>query len=129
MAIVDVERLGKFSGTGAEATDILSAAPLLHDRQAAPRLEGANQNQPGAFAAFHENIQHPMDAIIKINVDRPSLVAFDERAGARAREGVTRLIVQSQIGFGLDNDPGAFSPNQFRADELTCADQWIALKK
>jgi hypothetical protein len=70
-----------------------------------------------------------MDAVIKVNVNRASLVAFDEGAGTRAGEGVARLIVQSQIRLGFDDDSGAFSPNQFCADEVARADQRIARKE
>src|SRR5205085_6955295 len=90
----NIERLGELSRAGTETTQIVEAAPVFHQRQTTPRLERANQNQPGAFAAFDQKIQHPMDAIIKVNIDRAGTIALDKGAGAWAREGMAGLVVQ-----------------------------------
>src|SRR5437016_5706749 len=87
----DIERLGELARTGTEAANIVQTAPRFHQRQTTPRFERANQYKPAAFAAFDQEIQHPVDAVIKIDVDRAGFVALDERSRARAREGMTRL--------------------------------------
>src|SRR5205085_12166403 len=102
MAIGDIERLGEFARTGTEASHIVQSAPRLHQRQTTPRVERANQYKPAAFAAFDEEIQHPVDAVIKIDVDRAGVVALDERSRARAREGMTRLVVRGEIRLRFD---------------------------
>ena len=70
-----------------------------------------------------------MRAVAKVNVSRACLILLNERARARARKGVTCFVVFGQVRFSLDNDAGAAAPNDFRADELTCADDRIATEK
>jgi hypothetical protein len=104
MALGNVERLREFSRAGAKPENILDSAPLFHQGKSALWLERANQNQAGALASFDEKIEHPMNAVIKINVNRSGLIALHERARARAREGVAGFVVQGQIRFRFDND-------------------------
>src|SRR5205085_2573922 len=125
MAIGDIERLGEFARTGTEAAHILQTAPRFHQCQTTPRFERANQYKPAAFAAFDEKIQHPVDAVIKIDVNRAGFVALDERSRAPAREGMTCLVVQGEIRLRFDDKAGAFSPNEFRADEFPRADERV----
>src|SRR3954469_23045042 len=119
MAVGYVERLREFAGTGAKLTNIVERSSLLHQGRASPRFERANQNEPGALSAFDQQIEHPVDAIIEINVKGAGPIAFDEGPGARPGERVAGFIVQRQIRLGFDNDSGTFSPDQFRANEFT----------
>ena len=129
MTVRNVERLREFSRTGTEPANIVQATPLLHERHAPPRFERTNQDQAAAFAAFNQEIQHPMNAVIEINVDRAGIIAFDEGACARAREGVAGFVVQRQIRFRLDDDAGAFFPDQLGTDEVARAIKRVALEK
>src|SRR5438067_7702848 len=125
----DVEGLRQFSRPRAEAMDFLDAAPRLHQRQAAAGLEGANQNESVPRAAFHKNVQHPVHAVIEIDVGCAGGVALDETTRARPRERVAGFIVQGEVAFSLDDNPRAVSPNQLRADEFARANKRIALKE
>lgn len=91
--------------------DIIDPAACPHDAEASPRLQGTNQDQPAPRRAFHEHIEHPVHAVIHINVNGSRRVALDERAGARPGKGVAGLVVQCEIRLRLDHEPRAFSPN------------------
>jgi len=129
MAPGDVERLRQFSRAGTKPADVLHSAAGLHQEETAPWFEGANQNETAAFCAFHQQIQHPMDAIIHININGAGAVSLHEGACARPGKGMAGFVIQSEIRFHFDHDPGTFSPHQFRADELARANQRVALKK
>ena len=109
--------------------DIIDPTASPHDAEAPPRLQGTNQDQPAPSRAFHEQIEHPVHAVIHINVDSSRRVALDERAGARPGKGVAGLVVQGEISFRLHDDARAFSPNKLGADELARTNQRVALKK
>ena len=57
-------------GPGAKPMDVLDPAARSHEAEAPPRLERANQDQPAPGPAFHEHIEHPVHAVIHVNVDR-----------------------------------------------------------
>ena len=42
-------------------------------------LERTDENKT-VFPSFHQDIQHPVNAVIEINVGRPSMISLDERA-------------------------------------------------
>src|SRR5207247_11060248 len=73
MTSSNVECLGKFAGAGTEFSNIIHAAALLHERDSAPWLERANQDKT-ILSAFHEHIQHPVHAIVEIDVCRARFV-------------------------------------------------------
>lgn len=129
MATRDLERLSELAGPGAEPANVFDAPPFFHERDSASWFESPDQDQAAALTAFHEQVEHPMDAVIKINVNRTGTIAFDESAGAGAGEGVARLVVQRQISLRFDDEPGAFSPDQFGPDQLSRANQRVALEK
>src|SRR3954447_5416335 len=79
------QRLCQLSGTGTELMNIIHAAPLSHQRNAASRLQGADENKP-VFRSFHQHVQHPMNTVIKINVRRPRAISLNEGTRARANE-------------------------------------------
>ena len=107
----------------------MHATARPHYGQSAPRFEGADQDEATARAAFHQQIQHPMDAVVHVNVNRAGVVALDKGPRAGPSESVARLVVQSEISLRFDDDAGTFSPNQFRTDEFSRANQRIALEE
>jgi hypothetical protein len=129
MPFRDVESLRQFTGTRAKAMDVIDSAARSHDAEAPLRLERSNQNEPAPAAAFHEHIEHPVHAIVHVNVDCPGHVSLDERASARPGEGVGSFVVQAEIRFRLDHDAGASSPNQLGAHEFARTDERVALEK
>ena len=56
-------------------------------------------------------------------------VTVDKTARARARKCVRGFVIDCRIRFHLDDDPGAFAPNQFSADKFARTDKRIALKE
>jgi len=129
MAFRDFEGLREFARAGTKLTRVVHSAALFHQRQTATRFESANQNQSAAFAAFHEKVKHPVDAVIHIDVNRARDIALDEGPRARPRKGVASLVVQTEIRLGLHDDAGAFSPDEMSTDEFPRADQRITLEK
>ncbi len=129
MTLCDIERLGQFPGAGAKAPNIFDAAALSHDRKTAPRLDRPNENQPITRAAFDQNVQHPVHAVVEIDVGRARFIALDEGARARALEGVTRFVAFDQIGFRLNDKAGAFPPNELGADQVCGAMERINLEE
>src|SRR6266446_7847656 len=112
MTFGNVERLREFARAGAEAPNIFDAAALSHQRDSAPRLERANEDEAVTRATLDQYIEHPVHAVVKIDVGDPGLVAPNESARARAAEGVTRFVVFDEIGLGLNDDACTFFPDQ-----------------
>jgi hypothetical protein len=129
LPIRDRERLSELAWSGTKPANVFHPAPLFHQGEAAPWFESSNQNEPTAFPAFDEQVQHPVDAVIEVNVNRARLVTLDEGAGAWAGKGVARLVVQGEIRFCFHDNAGAFSPDQFGPDKLPRANQRVALEK
>jgi hypothetical protein len=129
MPIRDAECLGELARAGTKPANIFDAAALFHQGEATPGFEASNQNEATTFTAFDEQVQHPVNAVIEIDVYRPRLIALNERPSARAGKGVARLVVQGQIRLRLHDNARAFSPDQFRPDKIARADQRIALEK
>src|SRR5205823_11575430 len=82
MAIGDVERLRQLARSRAKFSFIVDATSSFHQRDASGRLEGANQNESISFS-FHQRVQHPVRAVIKIDVSRARLVAGHEVSRTR----------------------------------------------
>jgi hypothetical protein len=129
MALRDIERLGKFPRAGAKAPNIFDAATFSHDLKTAPRLKRADEDDPVARATFDKHVEHPMHAVVKIDVSRAWFIALDECARARAFEGVARFVALDQVGFRLNDKTGAIPPNEFDADQICGANEWINLEE
>jgi hypothetical protein len=129
MSLRNVECLGKLARPGAEPANIFCFTALFHQRQAAARFQRANQNEPSPLSPFDQQVQHPVNAVIEINVNRSGLVPLDERARARASKRVASFVVQGQIRLRFHDNARAFSPDQLGPDKLPRADQRVALEK
>jgi len=116
MPRVDVERLGQLSGTGTQSRHIIDPASRSHQINPAFWLERANQNQAVTRTAFNEHVEHPVHAVVKINVAGAAFVALDEAARTWAAEGVTGFVALHQIRFGFNDDAGASAPHQSGAN-------------
>ena len=90
--------------------NIMDAPSLPHQRDSASWLERTDENKT-VFLSFHQNIQHPVNAVIEINVRRPSMISLDERARTRAHKAMTSFIPNCVVGFRFDDYPGARTPN------------------
>ena len=110
----NIERLGQFARPRAKAFKILHPAPFSHQLNSGGWLKRAKEHKPIGLA-FHEHIEHPMDAITEIDVGRAGFVSFDKFARARADKGVRRLITDGAISFRFDNDSGTSAPVQLRS--------------
>ena len=129
MTLRDSECLGQLPGAGTKPPNVFQTAPLSHDGQAAPRLDRTNQNESIPRAALDQDIQHPVHAVVEIDVGRARFVALDEGARARALEGVRRFVAFDQIGFRLNDEAGAFSPNELGADQFSAQSSGSTWKK
>ena len=85
--------------------------------------------EPIPRAALDQNVQHPVHAVVEIDVGRARFIALDEGARARALEGVTRFVAFDQVGFRLNDKAGAFPPNELGADQVCGAKEWINLEE
>jgi len=121
MAFRDIKRLRQSTGSRAKPAQVVNSSAGFHQTEAAARFQRADQDETGAFAAFHQQVQHPMDAVIHINVNRTGPVSLDERPGARPGEGMGGFVVQTEIRLDLHHDPGTFSPDELSADEFARA--------
>jgi hypothetical protein len=129
MTFRDVERLRQLAGTGTEPPNVFNSAPLPHQSQTALRLDRANENEAIARAAFDEDVEHPVHAVIEINVGRACFVAFDKGARARPRECMTGFVPFHQIGFHFDHNAPAFLPHQLSADQFARANQRVSFEE
>ena len=92
-------------------------------------LERADQDQACARRAFHQHVQHPVDAVIQVDVGGTGFVPLHEMARAWSVKSVTSLVVFRQVGFRLDDDARAPAPHQLHPDEFAGAEERVALKK
>ncbi|HEY4758245.1 MAG TPA: hypothetical protein VIH43_06780 [Chthoniobacterales bacterium] len=122
------QRLCQLSGTGTELMNIIHAAPLSHQRNAASRLQGADENKP-VFRSFHQHVQHPMNTVIEINVRRPGAISLNEGTRARANEAMTGFVTGGVVGFGFHDYAGARIPIELAANQIVRATEWVPLKK
>ncbi len=128
VSIRNIERFGQFPWPGTKPAFIIKAAPFFHQGDPTKRLSRPNQDKAVRYA-FHEHVQHPVRAVTKINISRAGIVSLHERAGRWTRESVAGFVVLGQVGFGFDNFPGAFPPDQLSSYELTGASNRIASEK
>jgi len=129
MALRDLQRLSQFPGAGTKSRNVFHSPPLSHQFNPGSRLQGSNEDDAIARSALHQDIQHPVDAIIEIDVGRTGSVAPNELTRARATESVTGFVAFNHVSFAFDHEPAAFSPDQLRADEVRRTFQRIDLKE
>jgi hypothetical protein len=120
--------LCQLSRTRTKLTTIDDAPPLPHQRDSASWLERTDENKT-VFPSFHQDIQHPVNAVIEINVGRPSMISLDERARTWAHKAMASFIADRVVRFRLDYYPGARIPIQLAPNEITGTAQRTALKK
>lgn len=125
----DIKRLRQFSRTGTEPPNVIDATSLPHQRDSTPRLDCADENEAVTRTAFDEDVEHPMHAVIEIDVGGAGFIALDKFARARAFEGVRGFVLLGEICFRLDDDSAAFFPDKFRADEIFSTGQWVGPEK
>ncbi len=121
----DGKRLRQFAGPRAKLANIVNPAAFLHQFDPPPRFECTNQNET-VRVAFHQHVQHPMHAIVKIDVRCARLVPLDKAARAGPRKRVRGFIIDFRIRFHLDDRPGTVAPNQFFPDKLARTRKRIA---
>src|SRR6516165_3623358 len=63
----DGKRLRQFARPGAKLANIVNPAAFLHQFDPPPRFKCTNQNE-AVRVAFHQHVQHPMHAIVEIDV-------------------------------------------------------------
>jgi len=129
MPLVDIQCLGQLAGTGTKPPNVFQIAPLSHEAESLPRFDRPDQNETIARATFNENVQHPVNAVIEIDVGGAGLVSLNKSSRARAAECVCRFIAHDQIRFGLNDEPGTSFPNELCADQILRALERIDLEK
>lgn len=129
MSLCNIERLRQLPRPGTESTHFFNSASLTHQRNPTARLDRANQNDAVTRASFDEDVEHPMDAVVEIDISGTGFVSANKFTRARSAEGVTRFVAFHQISLGLNDDAGAPSPDQLRADQLRGTGQGINFKE
>ena len=129
MTLRNGERLRQFPRPGTKLPHVLHFAPLSHDAKTALRLNRPNENEPIPRPAFDEDIQHPVHAVVEIDVGRAWFVPLDEGARARTLESMTSFVALDQIRFRLNDKTRASFPNELGADQIFRALERINLKK
>ena len=79
--------------------------------------------------AFHKHIEHPVDAVVEIDIGRASPVSLNESSRAWPKGGMGRRVAFGIIGFRFDHRAGKCAPIELASDQVPCATDWIALKK
>ncbi len=102
---VDSERLAELAGTRAELSRIDSLAAALHERDAVDGFDGAHQHRADSAGRVRDNVEHPVDSIRPVDVDR-AWNAMHHILTAFRPGGVRCLIRGIKIRLGLDDPPG-----------------------
>ncbi|HKR53671.1 MAG TPA: hypothetical protein VJR93_04925 [Chthoniobacterales bacterium] len=109
IAPVDCEGLREFSGTGTKPVQIMNSTPPSHQRNSASRFHSPNEDKT-VLLSFDQHVQHPVHAVIEINVGRAGAIPLDKRARTGTNETVTRFITDRVISFCLDDNTSAAIP-------------------
>src|SRR5262249_44720895 len=99
----DSECLCDFPRAGAKLSEIVNATASLHQFDPSPGLKRTNQNK-AVSAAFHQHVQHPMSAVIEIDVSRAGFATLDEATRDRAGRGVRSFVINCRRRFHFDDD-------------------------
>jgi hypothetical protein len=102
--------LRQLSRTRAKSMNIMDVPSLPHQRDSTSWLERTDENKT-VFLSFHQDIQHPVNAVIEINVSRSSVISLDKGACTRAHKAMTSFIPNCVVGFRFDDYPTARTPN------------------
>jgi hypothetical protein len=124
----DCKRLREFSRTGTKPVQIMNSTPPSHQRNPASRFHRPNQDKT-VLLSFHQNVQHPVNAVAEINVGRAGPVPLDKRARAGTNETMRRFVTDRMVSFCLNDNTSAAIPIQLAADKLARTSHWIAPKK
>jgi hypothetical protein len=120
--------LCQLSRTRTKPVNIMDVPSLPHQRDSASWLERTDENKT-VFPSFHQDIQHPVNAVIEINVGRSSMISLDKRARTRAHKAMTSFIADCVVRFRLDYYPGARIPIELAPHEIAGAAERAALEK
>src|SRR3989442_25522 len=82
--------------------NIMDVPSLPHQRDSASWLERTNENKT-VFLSFHQDIQHPVNAVIEINVGRSSVISLDECACTRARKAIASFISDCAVSIRFND--------------------------
>jgi hypothetical protein len=129
MLLCDRQRLRQLARSGAQPPNVLHPAPFPHKGKAAPRLDRANQNQAVSRPTFDEHIQHPVHAVVEIDIGGTRFIPLDKRTRAWPREGVARFVTVDEIRFDLDDFASTLSPNELGTDQIPGANKRVNLKE
>jgi hypothetical protein len=120
--------LRQLSRTRAKSMNIMNIPSPSHQRDSASWLEGTDENKT-VFPSFHQNVQHPMNAVIEINVGRSSMISLDESARTRAHKAMTSFIADRVVRFRLHYYPGARIPVELAPHQVAGTAEGVALEK
>jgi len=102
--------LRQLSRARTKLTSTNDRPPLPHQRDSASWLERTDENKT-VFRSFHQDIQHPVNAVIEINVSCSSVISLDKGAHTGAHKAMTSFIADCVVGFRFDDYPTARIPN------------------
>src|SRR3954452_21273554 len=94
--IVDRERLTDFSRTRAKLANVRYASAVLHQLDAFQRFDGSDQNGTHRPRLMGNDVEHPMDSVGSVDVDRPRL-PFHHVLTALRPGGMGGAIGRTQI--------------------------------
>jgi hypothetical protein len=83
------ESLAEFSGPGAKVGQNLPLPAFPHGLESNARFQGAEKHETVSVGALDEEVEHPVDAIVEVDVGNPSGMILDELTRGRANRGVT----------------------------------------
>jgi hypothetical protein len=120
--------LGQLSRTRTKPMNIMDVPSLPHERNSASWLKSTNEDK-AVFPSFDQDIQHPVNAVIEINIGVPGMIPLDERADTGAHKAMTSFIADCVVRFRFDDYPSARIPNKLAPDETAGTAERVALEK
>ena len=135
VAAVHPQRGGEFAGSGTQGADWVEFGRGIretaagHEMEPARGFDGGDEDEAVFRSAFDQDVEHPVHAVIKIDVGGARPVFGNEGPGGWPREGVAGFVIHRAIGFGLDDDAGAMFPGKRAADQLAGACDGVALEE
>lgn len=122
----DIERSGQFSWARQQiAFAARFRTPLPHVIQARKRVSGPNQHGGCRPFMVGRHIEHPMYAVIEVDICATRRAKHHSIAIRDAPMSVASRIVWSAICLHFHNSGATSTPNQRQAEKRPCALQYI----
>ena len=107
VASVQRQGLRQLARPRAQGDRVGAAAARRHRRQTCERFERTDQDQPVAAPVLGHHVEHPVQAVVQVNIGRARRVGVEENPRRGAGRRVAGRIAPRRVAFDLDDPADA----------------------